>query len=936
MLAKWLFVAASVVSTVRAIPYYMGRDGKPNLFCTFDKDQDGLISYDEFFVVGRELHQNKSLSAIAELWEHEDTDNSNFIEYDEFRGPRSLPRFEEIFAALDHNENLQLDFVEYARLGGLFENKSPLTVQRQWNVCRAGGAPELSLSDFTSCEATLHDVSFTQLHQLRQAKFAAFLNVARDDSSTSNVSALAEIDAAMAAAARMIQSGKLSFHSDPNFTVTFSPSADSDVQVTVPIVLHLTGLYTKFLLHSIRQLLLVCLRAGASPTYNTPWTIYRAPPLLVTLFRMRTDTALIRAMLDAGHGTGALLSEPWTGLSLLHVCFETTEVNIVKKLFVVADQFAISEELDHDRKSVADIFRDVAAEGVGTSGWRGDWQGDFFRVEFQALMQSSPTFADLVADWDAHGPTDFIDRKVSHAIGEENSMAAMRILINGGLDLTELAVQQLTDGWNILHLLAHYHYPQAITLLFKEVEFQTRFTVDGAPQRPQRRAAILRAAHRAMWQTDSTLQRTPAHFAAALHADAGPLAALDAALEMVERLSAQYGVQLTGAPPGSVPSLRDVLGNTPRSYADGVATAHIPTDSMPPEFFMKGKMQNTPADYGIAIDDDDDDGGSGGGPSLMLSVAATAVVVAEDDVPMHDIGARATSVVTVLPSIVVSLGSAALGPAGSSAMVEVSPVRVRLDHPDDDDPAGGLLLPPSPPRCVACSREAARTMVNLCLTSADSSSSATVMSRGGSVGGARSAQSTAFAPPVDLRCLPVVLRTFFPGSVCTGEPTPRVRDKGGFVFRRMYHDEAECEVLGGRQTAAGGTTTTAWRRLAQLLGGLRRHLPAGISVHVNPGNNNSIDGGSGGGSNGNQPSALDATESLVDRMFHECVILLKQQQRQPQRRRRRQQHGGGSSGGVEWGNGGGESRRGRTAATVHDVLRSQVLTDAAAIVQMMT
>eukprot|EP00591_Stephanopyxis_turris_P016990 CAMPEP_0195532804 /NCGR_PEP_ID=MMETSP0794_2-20130614/39151_1 /TAXON_ID=515487 /ORGANISM="Stephanopyxis turris, Strain CCMP 815" /LENGTH=69 /DNA_ID=CAMNT_0040665159 /DNA_START=24 /DNA_END=230 /DNA_ORIENTATION=+ len=66
----------------------------------------------------------------------------------------------------------------------------------------------------------------------------------------------------MKAAARMLENGELSLDSDPNYEVAFENDGHS---VSIPIAFHLFTLYTKFKLHSIRHLLLMCLRTGADP-----------------------------------------------------------------------------------------------------------------------------------------------------------------------------------------------------------------------------------------------------------------------------------------------------------------------------------------------------------------------------------------------------------------------------------------------------------------------------------------------------------------------------------------------------------------------------------------------------------------------------------------------------------------------------------------------
>jgi hypothetical protein len=596
-----LLVALGGVTCVSAngqqsVAYVMGRTDGVDLFATFDVDENGLITHDEFVAVGRHLHQNRTILHLLDMFRSEDINHDGLIQFNEFDGPKDYVPFKLIFSALDHNDDGWLYPSEYANLVPKEAHKygSLAAVQK----CDFNNDNRLSQAEFAGCGTKHHDVLYHDVHFLRMEKFSVLVNTARDSGDPNNSTLLGQTDDAMRRAAHMLEPGALSFKAHPNFAVTFKPSPTDDASVTVPLVFHLLELYTRFKLHSIRQLLLLCLRAGANPTSHSPWTLYRPPPLLSVFWKLTVDTELIAAFIEAGHNLeGLSAGEPFKGWSLLHLCLHSTEINIVKKLFIVADQFAISDELDNDRKSVADIFRATAATGVK----RNDWQGDLYHVDYLSLLHASPTFSSLVEDWNANGPTDFIDRGVSHAINEEASMANYRLLVNGGLDITELAMAQPTDGWNVLHLLVHFHYGRCIKLLFNEVEFQARFTVDSKPQNSTRRAEVLRAAHRALRQTDGTLRRTPAHFAAAFFGNSSVLQVLEEARHMVDRLVQQYNVQLTDS--RAAPSdRRDILGNLPSAYVDKSASWRIPKDKMPPDFFLKAKSFNSVGNGDSAID----------------------------------------------------------------------------------------------------------------------------------------------------------------------------------------------------------------------------------------------------------------------------------------------------------------------------------------------
>lgn len=586
---KWFGVGVSALLLQRAAAgqYVLARGSEDvDLFATFDRNFDGIVTRNEFFHLGRDLHSDKTMVFVESLWRSENMNGDDKLTFEEFTGPKSLAPLSYAFDALDHNEDGELDVTEYAFIVPESENRrGPAEL---WRSCDSDNDAGVSLSEFVNCAASFHDITYETLHQLRLQKLNALVNVARDSRPSDNSTYLAEIDVAMKAATRLLESGKLSLSTDPNFAVVFEhPIKEQQRQITVPIVYHLMELYARFKVHSIRQLLLLCLRVGANPQAASPWTLYSPPPLLSALWKMLSDTELIGALLDAGHSVDPLPSGPSTGLSLLHICFFTTEVNIVKKLFVIADQYAISAELEHNRKTIAEVFQQLAKYG----NKRNDWQGDLYHVEYESLLHSSPTFASLVADWDRFGPTDFIDRSVSHAINEEASLANFRLLLSAGLDITEIAMQQPTDGWNVFHLLTHFHYARCMKLLFNEVERQCTFTPDGARQSAARRANILRAARRSLQQTDSIMRRTPAHFAAAFFGNTSTLMVLEEGTQLVERLIRKYDVQ-PEASSGSVIPTQDVLGNTPARYADGTASNRIPRHKMPSVFFQKATSHN--------------------------------------------------------------------------------------------------------------------------------------------------------------------------------------------------------------------------------------------------------------------------------------------------------------------------------------------------------
>eukprot|EP00750_Incisomonas_marina_P015165 INCI18102.2.p1 GENE.INCI18102.2~~INCI18102.2.p1 ORF type:complete len:951 (-),score=161.33 INCI18102.2:836-3688(-) len=585
---KWFVVGASVVlQRAAAVQYVLSRGSEDvDLFATFDRNFDGIVTHNEFFHLGRDLHSDKTMLFVESLWKSENRNGDEKLTFEEFTGPKSLAPLSYVFDALDHNEDQELDLTEYTFI--VPESEHRRGPAELWHNCNSDNDAGVSLPEFIDCVASFHDITYEVLHQLRLQKLTALVNVALDSRPSDNSTYLAEIDDAMQAATRLLESGKLSFSTDPNFAIVFEhPIKEQQRQITVPIVYHLMELYARFKVHSIRQLLLLCLRAGVNPQAASPWTLYSPPPLLSAFWKMLSDTELIGALLDAGHSVDPLPSGPSTGLSLLHICFFTTEVNIVKKLFVIADQYAISAELEHNRKTVAEIFQQLGKYGHK----RSDWQGDLYHVEYKSLLHSSPTFASLVADWNKFGPTDFIDRSVSHAINEEASLANFRLLLSAGLDITEIAMQQPTDGWNIFHLLTHFHYARCVKLLFNEIERQCAFTSNGVRQSEARRAIILRAARRALQQTDSIMRRTPAHFAAAFFGNTSTLAVLEEGSQMVDRLIRKYDVQ-PEASAGPVMPTQDVLGNIPARYADGTASNRIPRHKMPSAFFQKATSHN--------------------------------------------------------------------------------------------------------------------------------------------------------------------------------------------------------------------------------------------------------------------------------------------------------------------------------------------------------
>jgi hypothetical protein len=230
-------------------------------------------------------------------------------------------------------------------------------------------------------------------------------------------------------------------------------------------------------------------------------------------------------------------------------------------------------------------------------------------VEYVSLLHASPTFAALVDDWNTYGPTDFIDRTVSIALNEEASLVNFRLLLNAGIDLTEISMQQPTDGWNILHILTHFHYARCMQMLFNAVEHQVNFDVVGQPQTSARRTSIIKAAYLSLRQTDHMLGRNPIHFASALFGNTTALQVLRRGENMINHLISKYHISVHTQAYGHLivddsPMLqRDKLQNLPSDYVKKTAKFKIAPGILPSHF--NDKAQSV------------DGGGGGGGVTAM-------------------------------------------------------------------------------------------------------------------------------------------------------------------------------------------------------------------------------------------------------------------------------------------------------------------------------
>eukprot|EP00750_Incisomonas_marina_P008911 INCI15737.2.p1 GENE.INCI15737.2~~INCI15737.2.p1 ORF type:complete len:890 (-),score=119.30 INCI15737.2:69-2738(-) len=135
---------------------------------------------------------------------------------------------------------------------------------------------------------------------------------------------------------------------------------------------------------------------------------------------------------------------------------------------------------------------------------------------------------------------------------------------------------------------------------------------------------------------------------------------------------------------------------------------------------------------------------------------------------------------------------------------------------------------PSGAPCLACDQHGMSAREDICLTIDRESGSGT--------------------SALDLRCLPWAINTS--EIEVFSHISPRARERGGVVLSRLSSREAECVVLGGRNSVTG--------QVGSALRTLRRQLPASVSLRLNP----------------LTDDRLWALENAMKTLFKECTCLL--------------------------------------------------------------
>eukprot|EP00750_Incisomonas_marina_P032809 INCI9363.4.p1 GENE.INCI9363.4~~INCI9363.4.p1 ORF type:complete len:970 (-),score=170.10 INCI9363.4:274-3183(-) len=423
-------------------------------------------------------------------------------------------------------------------------------------------------------------------------------------------SAWAEINRAVNEALGILESHpELNFREHPHLQACFwkqNPTGAGrnewrDSQV--PVAVHLYRMYMGFRLDPARQLLLNLLERGLDAGTTSPLLIHSPTLLMSDLGQNKLDLQMLRALvaanatlrpavLDGDHTSGVERPEtPATGVSLMHTFATQVETTLLKKFLMIGDEMSsIDMEFVQDTLPdfdiVSDVYRRLARSPRATS--RADWAGHLFNVEYATLRAASPTFRALCKDWNAHGPAESLDRTLTVSVNEELMLAVMDVLVRGGLDVREVALQLVPHLNNYFHVVVLKHQRRLTGYMldnfFGIIEgddsegITPLDSVTGVANVSSKAGNFAQVLLRSLGQREYYLQRTPLHVAAAVYGDEEMYhQLLGAEARLLKWLEARNLFDPEDLASRTPSNMRDALGNLAADYITGTANRTIPS-----------------------------------------------------------------------------------------------------------------------------------------------------------------------------------------------------------------------------------------------------------------------------------------------------------------------------------------------------------------------